>query len=87
MFSLQVLDLEVDAQLVLKVVGEISRVVSPSAGPVSAFSVGYAATLAATSAHINTQTAITNAAEKVMKLCEGGNEEDPEGGHWSDTAQ
>ncbi len=85
--ALQILDLEADAQLILKVAEETSRSVSPTAGPVSAFYVGYAAALASTSGHINTQTAVTNATEKVMKLCEGGNEKGAQGGGWADTAQ
>ncbi len=85
--ALQILDLDADAQLILKVAEETSRLVSPSAGPISAFYVGYAAALAATSGHVDTTTAVTNAAEKVMELCEGVNEEAPEGGGWADTAQ
>lgn len=85
--ALQILDLEADAQLILKVAEKSSRSVSPSAGPIGAFYVGYAAALATTSGGVDTQTAVTNAAEKVMKLCEGVNEGGPEGGGWTDTAQ
>ncbi|MDO5753812.1 DUF6457 domain-containing protein [Arthrobacter sp.] len=85
--ALQILDLDADAQLILDVAKETSRSVGPSAGPISAFYVGYAAALAATSGHVDTTTAVTNAAQKVMKLCAGVNEEGPEGGGWADTAQ
>ena len=85
--ALQILDLEADAQLILKMAEETSRSVSPSAGPVSAFCVGYAAALAATSGNVDAETAVTDSAEKVMKLCEGVTEGGPEDGGWADTAQ
>lgn len=40
-----------------------------------------------TSGHVDTTTAVTNAAEKVRKLCEGGREGGAKGGGWADTAQ
>ena len=84
MHALQILDLEADAQLILKVAEETSRSVSPSADPVSAYYFGYAAALAATSGNVDAETAVTNAAEKVMKLYEGGG---AEGGGCADTTQ
>ena len=64
MHALQVLDLESDAQLIRKVAEDISRPVSPSAGPVRACCVGYVTELAAASGHIDTESAMTNAAQK-----------------------
>nr|WP_245356685.1 DUF6457 domain-containing protein [Paeniglutamicibacter kerguelensis] len=66
---------------------ESSRSVSPSAGPISAFYVGYAAALAATSGHIDPQKAVRSAVEKALKLCEAGNEQGPDRGGWAETAR
>lgn len=85
--ALQILDLEPDDELILKVAAETSRSISPSAGPISAFYVGYAAALAATSGHVDAQTAVKNAAEKTMKLCASGTDDVPEGRGWAGTAQ
>ncbi len=85
--ALQILDLKPDNELILKLAEESSRSVSPSAGPISAFYVGYAAALAATSGHIEPQEAMKSAVEKTMKICEGGNEAARDSGGWAATAQ
>lgn len=85
--ALQILDLEADHELILQLAEESSRAVGPSAGPISAFYVGYAAALAATSGHISPQAAVDSAAEKAMRLCKDGNEEGPDSGGWAENAQ
>ncbi len=85
--ALQILDLEEENELILKLAEESSRSVCPSAGAISSFYVGYAAALAATSGHVDPQTAVRSAVEKALKLCTAGNEQGPDQGGWAATAQ
>ena len=85
--ALHILDLQPDNALILELAAKSARSVSPSAGPISAFYVGYAAALAATSGHVDAQSAMRSAVEKAMKLCEDGKEAGPGNGGWSETAQ
>jgi hypothetical protein len=85
--ALHILDLQADHAPILELAAESARSVSPSAGAISTFYVGYAAALAATSGHIDAQSAVRSAVEKAMKLCEDGKEPGPGRGGWTETAQ
>lgn len=84
--ALQILDFEVDQQLVFEL-AERSRSVSPSAGPVSALIVGYAAGLAAKGGKTGSSAAVRSAAEVALQLCQDGTEGGPDAQGWSNTAQ
>ncbi|WP_434615883.1 DUF6457 domain-containing protein [Arthrobacter sp. A5] len=85
--ALQILDLEVDQKLILRLADESGRSVGPSAGPISTFVVGYAAALAATSGHVDPQAAVRSAADTALKLCEDGTPGGPDTEGWAGTAQ
>ena len=85
--ALHLLDVRIDNARILELAAESARSVSPSAGAVSAFYVGYAAALAAASGHVDAQSAVHSAVEKAMALCENGREAGPGGGGWTETAQ
>ena len=84
--ALQILDLEVDTQAILKLAEE-SRTVSPSAGPISTFIVGFAAGQATNSGKRNVQSAVEAAVAKVHGLVDDGTEGGPDSKGWVDSAQ
>ncbi|MDH6238415.1 DUF6457 domain-containing protein [Cryobacterium sp. CG_9.6] len=80
--ALQILDLQVDRNLLLDLAAE-SSAVSPSAGPISTFVVGYAAGLAAATGEKNATAAVETAAAVARQICATST---PRTG-WVDTAQ
>ncbi|PRY68479.1 hypothetical protein B0I08_104181 [Glaciihabitans tibetensis] len=86
--ALQILDLRVDNDLLLKLADEASRAVNPSAGPISTFIVGYAAGRAATSGEKEATAAVRTAAQTALLVVEHGvSDRAPASDGWSDTAQ
>ena len=84
--ALQILDLEVDTQAILRLAEE-SRSVSPSAGPVSTFLVGFAAGQATNSGKKNVQAAVETALAKVHGLVADGTQGGPDNKGWVGSAQ
>ena len=86
--ALQILDLKIDHALILEVAARASRTITPSAGAISAFVVGYAAGLAATSGERASTEAVQTAAHTALLALDDGNSETtPASDGWSDTAQ
>ena len=85
--ALHILDLKPDNPLILDLASQSARSAGPSAGPISAFYVGYAAALATASGHVDAQEAMKSAAQTVITLCQDGNDADPGRGGWAETAQ
>lgn len=85
--ALHILDLKPDNPLILDLAAQSARSVDPSAGPISAFYVGYAAALAASSGQVDAQEAMRSAAQTAMTLCQDGNDQDLGSGGWAETAQ
>ena len=85
--ALHLLDLKIDNARILELASESARSVSPSAGAVSAFYVGYAAAQAASSGHVDARSAVGSALEKALALCENGRDAGPGSGGWTEPAQ
>lgn len=85
--ALQILDLEVDTNEILRLAEKSSQSVSPSAGPLSTFMVGYAAGLAATSGKKSSDAAVRSALDVATQVAERGTDGRPESDGWTDTAQ
>jgi hypothetical protein len=85
--ALQILDFELDQDLVRDLNEQSATHISPSAGPVSALIVGYAAGLAATGGKKNADEAVRTAADVALRLCKDGTEGGPDRKGWTDTAQ
>ncbi|WP_028279198.1 DUF6457 domain-containing protein [Arthrobacter sp. H5] len=85
--ALQILDLEVDHQRIVEVAEQTSREVSPSAGSISAFLIGYAAGTADTSGRKGADDAVQSAADVVVQVCAKGVEDGPDEKGWTKTAQ
>lgn len=85
--ALQILDLDVDRQLVARLAQESARAVNPSAAPISALLVGYAAGLAAQNGEGSPDEAVQSAAEIALQLCEHGLDGGPDSAGWTTTAQ
>jgi hypothetical protein len=86
--ALQILDLKIDHALLLDLAEKTSRTITPSAGAISTFVVGYAAGLAATSGERESTEAVQTAAHTALLALDGGTSEDaPASEGWSDTAQ
>ena len=91
--ALQILDLEVDHKMLVKLAEESSEAVGPHAGLVSTFLVGYAAGLSKTSGRKAAEEAVQTAADTAFELAAIGlNEsEDParkgDQPEWEDSAQ
>jgi len=86
--ALQILDLRIDHALLLELAEKSSTRVTPSAGPMSTFFVGYAAGVAATSGVKEARAAVDTAARTALLVVEEGIEgESPAARGWSDTAQ
>ncbi|MBG6215559.1 hypothetical protein RCH23_003508 [Cryobacterium sp. CAN_C3] len=80
--ALLILDLQVDRNLLLDLAAE-SSAVSPSAGPISTFVVGYAAGLAAATGEKNATAAVESAAAVARQICATSTTRTG----WVDTAQ
>lgn len=85
--ALQILDLDVDRQLVARLAQESARAVNPSAAPISALLVGYAAGLAAQNGEGTPNEAVQSAARTALQLCEHGVDGGPDSAGWTTTAQ
>ena len=86
--ALQILDLKIDNALLLDLAEKSSRTITPSAGAISTFVVGYAAGLATTSGERASTEAVQTAANTALLALEGGTSEAaPASDGWSDTAQ
>lgn len=85
--ALQILDLNVDRQLVARLAQESARAVNPSAAPISALLVGYAAGLAAQNGEGTPNEAVQSAAQTALQLCEHGINGGPDSAGWTTTAQ
>jgi hypothetical protein len=85
--ALQILDLDVDRQLVARLAQESARAVNPSAAPISALLVGYAAGLAAQNGEGTPNEAVQSAARTALQLCEHGVDGGPDSSGWTTTAQ
>ncbi|MBG0740872.1 hypothetical protein IV500_15965 [Paeniglutamicibacter antarcticus] len=85
--ALQILDLQVDQKLILKLADESTRSAGPSAAPISTFLVGYAAALAVSSGHVGSQAAVRSAVDTALQLCGNGKTGGPDTQGWAGTAQ
>ena len=85
--ALQILDLDVDRQLVARLAQESARAVNPSAAPISALLVGYAAGLAVQNGEGKPNEAVQSAAQTALQLCEHGIDGGPDSAGWTTTAQ
>jgi hypothetical protein len=83
--ALQVLDLEVDHQRIVEL-AERSSYLSPHAGTISAFMVGYAAGTVTTDGRDETSAAVEKAANTVMTIIAKDEETNEEKG-WTGSAQ
>lgn len=84
--ALQILDLQVDTRAILQLAEE-SRSVSPSAGPISTFIVGFAAGQATNSGKKDVQSAVETAVNKVRGLVDEGTKGGPDRKGWVNSAQ
>jgi len=85
--ALQILDLEVDHEKLVQIADESVKAVGPHADAVSAFLVGFAAGTASTHGRKSVDEAVTAAADKVIELCEHGEEGGPDEKGWTKRAQ
>lgn len=85
--ALQILDLDLDRQLVARLAQESARAVNPSAAPISALLVGYAAGLAVQNGEGTPNEAVQSAADMALQLCEHGVDGGPDDAGWTTTAQ
>ena len=85
--ALQILDLDFDHEKVISAAKESAKAVTPDAGTISAFIIGYAAGTASSHGRQGTQEAVQAAAEKVIELCQHGESGGPDEEGWTKTAQ
>lgn len=86
--ALQVLDLQVDHALLLELAERSSTTVTPTAGPISTFLVGYAAGVAATTSQKEAVSAVDTAARTALLVVdEVTKSESPADDGWQATAQ
>ncbi len=85
--ALQILDLDVDQKLILRLADESARSAGPQAAPISTFVVGYAAALAVSSGHVDSQAAVRSAVDTALALCQDGTHGGPDTQGWAGTAQ
>ena len=83
--ALQILDLEVDHAKIVEVASRSSSAVSPNAGAVSAFLVGYAAGTVTTKGRKGADEAVQKAASTVLRVLGTAGDREDEG--WTGTAQ
>jgi hypothetical protein len=84
--ALQILDLQVDYQLLLKLAAETAQAVGPDGGPISTFLVGYAAGSTGTSG----KQAATDSVERAVGVARQATRKTGAGGiddGWANTAQ
>ncbi len=84
--ALQILDLEVDHSRIVELAERSSKDVSPHAGAISAFMVGYAAGTVTTDGRDETSAAVEKAANTVMTVI-AKDEETQEKEGWTGSAQ
>lgn len=68
--ALQILDLEVEDQTILDLAEKTSGAVSPSAGPISAFLVGFAAGQGVTNGKASVEASVNSAIDVAERLLE-----------------
>ncbi|WP_035771057.1 DUF6457 domain-containing protein [Arthrobacter sp. Br18] len=84
--ALQILDLEVDHGKIVEVV-ERSRSVSPNAGAISAFLVGYAAGSSPTRGRRGSDAAVQKASKTVLEIATQNPDDGQEKAGWTGSAQ
>ncbi|MBG6183179.1 hypothetical protein IWX75_001352 [Arthrobacter sp. CAN_A6] len=84
--ALQILDLEVDHEKIVEVV-ERSRSVSPNAGAISAFLVGYAAGSSPTRGRRGSDAAVQKASATVLEIATRNPGDGQEQAGWTGSAQ
>ena len=84
--ALQILDLEVEPGMLIELGRKSEQTVSPDAGLVSAFMVGYAAGLTTTSGRKSAEEAVQKAANTAFQLAETGLD-GPDQPGWKGSAQ
>ncbi len=84
--ALQILDLEVDPSMLIELGRKSGQTVSPDAGLISAFMVGYAAGLTTTSGRKSAEESVRKAADTAFQLAETGLE-GPDQPGWKGSAQ
>ena len=84
--ALQILDLEVDPAMLIELGRKSGQTVSPDAGLISAFMVGYAAGLTTTSGRKSAEESVRKAADTAFQLAETGLE-GPDQPGWKGSAQ
>lgn len=85
--ALQILDLQVDTDLIRGLAEQTARDVSPDAGPLTTFYVGYAAALAARQAGRTPDEAVRSAADTARRLSEDGTQGGQDDRGWAATGQ
>jgi len=86
--ALQILDLKIDHALLLKLADASSQSITPTAGAISTFVVGYAAGLASTSGERESTAAIKTATHTALLALNDGDEEAASASDgWVGTAQ
>jgi hypothetical protein len=84
--ALQILDLEVDHPRIVEVAERSSHLLTPHAGAISAFLVGYAAGSVTTEGRGETSAAVEKAAKTVLTVIEKDEETQEQAG-WTGSAQ
>lgn len=84
--ALQVLDLELDHARIVELADRTSTLLTPNAGAISAFMVGYAAGTVTTDGRAETDAAIEKAVKTVMTIIEKDEQTDEQKG-WTGSAQ
>lgn len=85
--ALQILDLEVDHARIAEIARKTSDTVSPNAGAISAFLIGYAAGTVDTSGRKGSDDAVQSAADVVMQVHAKGLADGPDANGWTKTGQ
>lgn len=86
--ALQILDLTVDHALLLELAEKSQATVTPAAGPISTFLVGYAAGVAATTNQKEAVSAVDTAARTALLVVDQeAKNESPAADGWQATAQ
>ena len=85
--TLQLLDLDVDHQRIVEVANNASETVSPSAGAISAFLIGYAAGTANSSGRKDNNDAVQSAADTVEQVRNKSVYNGPDAHGWTKTGQ
>lgn len=85
--ALQILDLEVDHERIVEVAEQSAKSVSPNAGAISAFLVGYAAGSSPTKGRRGSDAAVQKASSTVLEIATQNPEDGQEKAGWTGSAQ